>query len=628
MIPKYVTRSKVFGEFSPDERETFFDLTEKKVLAHLDNLYYTVFIHGDKPSIAEEVKDKVGFSDSSLIEEPEPSYQTEIEEVPVRVERLIDKLEELHEQKSGAYDQQIVFQDLDYYHSNHAIYKHRLSCQENYDIFIASYLPNDDTPRIEVQIRTRSLVLLGIDEALRTSFEKVVQILRSYDLKVVTTRENRLDYAFHTNIIQNPIEYFSDDDLLDHTVSTMRNGQKVFDLGKEIDLSYFALGNRKSNNVFFRAYNKSREVVEMGYKSFFLDRWLENGLISRYDYDVYCSAYESKSYTVGLLVGRIKWYLGHGRDLALKRDLEKLLKSCYEKNSNSDEIRKKIKGVLPEVTLICNIEFETKRKFYASWEGVYDSTAVPEDSPAALSRIYQILERRALFLDYLTSKTVRFVKDRNVKESDYADWWKRIRSATSCDYKQGEYKRIYRRKPDMKRAARRLSGDVAFLSMLINESVEERPFVEDLSDVLSNLNDNSFRVSAVNPLTGELFDIHDPAGYQALRSRRGHQNRKIIEDMHKMLQAQRDEQEAENERIRKYLQEHRDRWRYEEDLYHDDPDALAHRQKFEPAETDADLIAAGARDPDKFEIEEAGTDSGGIWKKKLMAQIKRDRKNK
>ena len=364
MIPKYVTRAKIFGEFSPEDQAEYFSLTEKKVLAHLDNLYYTVFIYGDKPSIAEDVKNKVGFPDDSLIEEPEPSYQTEIEEVPGRVERLIDKLEELHEQKSGAYDQQIVFQDLDYYHSNHAIYKHRLSCQENYDIFIASYLPNDDTPRIEVQIRTRSLVLLGIDEALRASFEKVVQILRSYDLKVITTRENRLDYAFHTNIIQNPIEYFSDDDLLDHTVSTMRNGQKVFDLGKEIDLSYFALGNRKSNNVFFRAYNKSREVCEMGYKSFFIDRWRENGLISLYDYEVYSLAYESKSYTVGLLIGRIKWYLAHGKNSHLKAELHQLLKTCYEKNSNTDAIRQKIKGLLPEVTVVCNVEFETKRKFY------------------------------------------------------------------------------------------------------------------------------------------------------------------------------------------------------------------------------------------------------------------------
>ena len=628
MIPKYVTRAKIFGEFSPEDQADYFSLTEKKVLAHLDNLYYTVFIKGDFPSVEKASKelDDTGFEDLTLEDEFGNSYRDWDPEVHEKVERLLDDLEELHDQKSASYDQQIVFQDLDYFHSNHAIYKHRLSCQENYDIFIASYLPNDDTPRIEVQIRTRSLVLLGIDEALRTSFEKVSQILRSYDLHVLTTRENRLDYAYHTNLIQNPIEYFSDDELLDHTVSTMRNGQKVFDLGKEIDLSYFALGNRKSNNVFFRAYNKSREVVEMGYKSFFLDRWLENGLISHYDYDVYCSAYESKSYTVGILVGRIKWYLYRGKDEALKSRLRDLLKTCYENNSNTDEIRKSIKGILPEVTVVCNIEFETKRKFYHSWQGVYD-VPVPQDAPAALFRVYQILERRAFFLDYLTSKCVCFVKDRNVKNSDYADWWKRIRSATPGDYRQGEYKRIYRRQPDLDRAIRRLNGDVAYVSMLLNEDVSERPFVEDLSDVLSNLNDNTFRGFACDPLTGEVC-LPDPAGYRALRSRKGHQNRKIIEQMKQMHDAQREENASEDAKFKEVCDDFHLRHRYEEDLYRDDPDALAHRQKFVSAETDADLIAMGARDPDAPEPEDPPLDPTGRWKQQLLAKIKRDRKNK
>ena len=626
MIPKYVSRSKVFVEFSPVEREELFGLTEKKVLAHLDNLYYTVFIAGDiagnKPLQAE--------CEDLSEEESVPSGYEKI--ALEGLTNFLGKLEELHDLKSKSYDEQVTFQDLDYFHSNHAIYKHRLSCQESYDIFVASYIPNEETPRIEVQIRTRLLVLLGVDDALRTSYQKVVEILRSFGLHVMTTRENRLDYAYHTNLIQKPIEYFSDEDLLEHTVSTMRNGQKVFDLGKEIDLSYFALGNRRSNNVFFRVYNKSREVVEMGYKSFFFDRWLQNGLISLYDYEVYCMAYESKSYTVGLLVGRIKWYLEYGKDRSLKSTLQGLLKSCYEKNSNADEIRKKIKGVLPEVTVICNVEFETKRKFYASWEGVYDSACVPVDSPPALSRIYQILEQRALFLDYLTSKTVRFVKDRNAKDSDYADWWKRIRSAIPVDFKQGEYKRIYRRQPDLNRAARRLSGDVAYLSMLINESVEERPFVEDLSDVLSNLNDNSFRVSAINPLTGEVCDLHDPAGYQSLRSRKGHQNRKVIEDMHKMLEEQRgarlEEQEQERRENAKFFEDFKQRHRYEQDLYRDTPDALAHRAKFVSAETDDDLIAAGARDPSIPRPEPPSPDPTGKWEQRMKAKFKKDRKYK
>ena len=69
--------------------------------------------------------------------------------------------------------------------------------------------------------------------------------------------------------------------------TSFRIGQKVFRFYQgEITNEYLALGNRKSNNIFFRSYNKTREVCEMKYKDFFFDIWKENGLISEYDY--YC----------------------------------------------------------------------------------------------------------------------------------------------------------------------------------------------------------------------------------------------------------------------------------------------------------------------------------------------------
>ncbi|MBO4284070.1 MAG: hypothetical protein J5958_05550 [Clostridia bacterium] len=626
MIPKYVSRSDVYREFTPEQAEDFFSLTEKKVLTHLDNLYYTVFIrgdHGEKHESEDEVPEIRFIQDENKFSPDDEKG----------IRRLLDKLEECKESKSKSYDSQVQAFDLQYFRSNHAIYEHRLSFEEYYDIFVASYLPNDDTPRIEVQIRTASLVLLGVDAALRQSFNKVVEMLRIFGLSAIMTRENRLDYAFHTNLIQKPIEFFSDGDLLKHTVSTMRNGQKVFDLGKEIDLSYFALGNRRSNNVFFRAYNKSREVVEMGYKSFFFDRWKQNGLISQYDYEVYCDAYERKSYTVGILVGRIKWYLKHGKDLALKKDLERLLKTCYDKNSNTDEIRQRIKGVLPDVTVICNIEFETKRKFYHSWQG-QATVEVPDGIPVALIPIYRILEAQPIFLDYLTNNCVRFVKDREKKGSGFMDWWARIRSAKPGDYSNPEFKRIYRRQPDLERAKRRFAGDVAYLSMLLNENVEDRPFVEDLSDSLANLNDNNFFGSFVDPVTGEVA-LRDPRNYESIRQRRAHQNKRLIKQMHEMLEEQRREAKeqieadlSEDKRISQIVAESNERHRYEEDLYRDSAEARAHRAKFVPAETDADLIAMGARDPDAPKPEGPPLDPMGRWKQQLLAKIKRDRKNK
>ncbi len=630
MIPKYVLRSDVYREFTPEQAEDFFSLTEKKVLPHLDNLYYTVFIAGDRG----EKREPDGRDEFLSDYEEQSEFFTPagvIDEKGLR--KFLDKLDECKEIKSKSYDSQVQAFDLEYFRSNHAIYEHRLSFEENYDIFVASYLPNDYTPRIEVQIRTRALVLMGVDAALRQSFDKVVDILRIFDLHVLTTRENRLDYAFHTNLIQKPIEFFSDADLLQHTVSTMTYGQKVFDLGKEIDLTYFSLGNRRSNNVFFRAYNKSREVVEMGYKSFFLDRWKENGLISQYDYEVYCDAYERKSYTVGILVGRIKWYLKHGKDLALKKDLERLLKTCYDKNSNTDEIRKKIKGLLPDVTVICNIEFETKRKFYHSWKGP-ETVELPDGIPVALAPIYRILESQPIFLDYLTCNCVRFVKDRTKKGSGFMDWWSRIRSAKPGDYSNPEFKRIYRRQPDLERAKRRFAGDVAYLSMLLNENVEDRPFVEDLSDSLANLNDNNFFGSFVDPETGEVA-LRDPRNYESIRQRRAHQNKRLIKQMHEMLEEQRRESKEqieaefeEQKRISQIVAESNERHRYEVDLYRDTPEARAHRAKFVPAETDLDLIAAGARDPSIPRPEPPSPDPTGKWEQRMKAKFKRERRER
>ena len=70
------------------------------------------------------------------------------------------------------------------------------------------------------------------------------------------------------------------------------------------------------------------------------------------------------------------------------------------------------------------------------------------------------------------------------------------------------------------------------------------------------------------------------------------------------------------------------RHRYEEDLYRDDPDALAHRQNFVPAETDADLIAMGARDPDAPQPEDPPLDPTGRWKQQLLVKIKRERRER
>ena len=56
MIPKEIKASPIFGEFSPEEQDRYFNLCREKVCAHVDTLYYTVSIYGDKNECPEGVE--------------------------------------------------------------------------------------------------------------------------------------------------------------------------------------------------------------------------------------------------------------------------------------------------------------------------------------------------------------------------------------------------------------------------------------------------------------------------------------------------------------------------------------------------------------------------------------------
>ena len=50
MYLNHVVRSKIFEEFTPEKREKFFSITEKKVVQHIDTFYYSVQLENDCPN--------------------------------------------------------------------------------------------------------------------------------------------------------------------------------------------------------------------------------------------------------------------------------------------------------------------------------------------------------------------------------------------------------------------------------------------------------------------------------------------------------------------------------------------------------------------------------------------------
>ena len=536
-----IKRASIFNEFTSEEQEYFFGCIAHKTLHHIDTLYYSVKIREDRVI-------------EGYFESPE-------------IIRFIRDLEDAKQTKQQDYEREVSFHDLSVELKSFSLYAYCLSENEMYDIFVAKTVPTFETPRVVVQLRTQALILKGVEPAIRESFNRVRSILSFYGIEVEELNENRIDYAWHTNCIQN-VNYFMDDEYLkEHLKSQARNGVKHFN-PQTYDYNYLAIGNRKSNCIFARIYDKTREVIEQAYKGFFMDRWLDNGLISRYDYYCLQKAYERRSYTVGLLVGRIEWYLEHGKSEDLKAKLLKLKETCDIKSSNSKELRrvldesglsdlsdldpvdldsidsckKALNGILPAVTTVVNVEYQTKRAFYNSLTKMLNGISTKTDDPI-YDRISKILLCERSICDYLTSFTgfMCFVRDRSANllepgldddpEKLYADFWKRIRSTKIKQDGDVRLFRTYSRHSDIKRMESQLMGKIAAYSMLIRaDAKEDYTFTADICDALCTLNDNDMinqverRMAAFK--VAELITNDD---YADIRRRKKRMMRNVVE---------------------------------------------------------------------------------------------------
>lgn len=509
MVDKIVKQSPIFGEFTPEEANRYFNLSKEKVTSHVDTLYYSVSVYGDSNECSENMQ------------------------------ALLNQLNWLKTQKAFD-DSPTEFFGLSIEKTRFVHYEYCLRLDEQFDIFISSFLPNERTPRIVVQLRSRMLVLDGVCQAICKSFRYVEDILQSYGLDVDEVKENRIDYAYHTNLIQNPYKYFTDDLLLTKLKSKLRTYHKVGEIGKTIDIDYVSFGHRNSNDIFVRIYNKSREVIEKNYKSFFIDKWLKDKLISKYDHYCYIKAFEYKSYVTGLLVARIDWYLEHGKNPEIKKELLAVKESSYVNSDNTDQLRKIVDQYLPPITLIMNIEYQTKRKFYCSMNEWIESHAIVaskdenmvsffEKKDLPLSRLFIIYSLRSQICNYLTIDSLSFVENKGAKDERLCRWWERINQCYIEEYSKRivDLWRSHEQHTNLEKTTRQVCGKIAAVSILKNSGFKKTTFLEDVSDVLCTLNDNDFYGFAVCPETGVVPEI-EPDYYQHIKKRKDRQYRSVI----------------------------------------------------------------------------------------------------
>lgn len=458
MIDIRIKRSKLFNTFTPDEQKKYFDYKSHKFIHHIDTFYYNVFIKDDNK-----------------------------EAPPGNLIDLFNLFDELVEQidKTG----EVQWWDSSTSHvflrCRHSCYTYCISLPNYYDVFFVKNLPNKNTPRISIQLRSVGLWELGEYTLINNSYNFVKDLLKLFGVLIDRTQENRIDYCYHTNCIQNPIDYFSDSCLANNCYTSFKIYQKVGNKnGKELTVEYLSLGQRSSNNIFFRSYNKVREVIEKGYKGFFLEFWFNSGLISYYDYWVYLYAYNKKSYN-SIWKGILEFYITFGSDEGVKDLFNKHLKND---NNTYEDYKSIALKYLPIPTTVLNFEFQTMRKFYYNGDSLIDTFPIVSYlEEEQLLRLYRILDNRRIFLDYLTSNTVSFADANDSKV--YLDFWKRLRSCKLDKTINVKYNRNYSKKPDMDVLFSRFLSNMATFNLYkgnFDTSIEE-----DFSTVLTTINDNT-----------------------------------------------------------------------------------------------------------------------------------------
>lgn len=496
MLDTKVLKSKLFNEFSKDNQKYWFDLNKDKFLHNIDTFYYSVKLQNDFTA------------DSS-----DPSYKRLVKYFNRAMEDIFDF--------SGCKpfnlfpDVQLNLRPFTF----SRFYNICIECPELYDIFIASKVPKGSdeesvTSEIIVQIRSYMLWMYGIHEAFERTYHVVQGICEKFGLIISEVKENRVDYCWHSNYLQNPEEFFRIDNFAKMQVSRFKrvHMEYAFKPNDEYECDYIALGKR-SDKCFVRIYLKSKEVVEQGYKPWFFKFWLFNGLVNRYDNYVYEECFRMKSWRY-VDTARIKFYSEYGSCPEDVKACNKILSGVTE--ISPDVLNKLANRLTPKITLITNVEFQTMRKMSKSFpllplkdNSMYD----------VAQRIYDYIDNRVLIADYLTHSTLRLVSpdgDINKTRRDYVGFWMSLRRTKMIDCKLPNKKLKLVREYN-----RHLCKDVVKTKMLNNaitlgfytRGMNEDDVLLDCTEALLRLNDNDIhRMKASKIKKSRQFNANELSG--------------------------------------------------------------------------------------------------------------------
>ena len=478
-----IGKSVLFQEMNEDNRSYWFECKTKKFLHNIDTFYYSVKLQEDF-TVESQDKNVLAFRRA--------------------VERL--QLQQAKKQFTGKVMQLFVPGIGDYLNLSNLkfgkYYNFCLELPDMFDIIMATMVPgNEDeisvTSEIIVQIRSEMLWLHGVTDAFEKSYEWVRALCDMYHLTIQEVKENRTDFCWHSNYLEDPSRFFTKENM--DAMRCTRLGKRTMyiynDRGSsDSDFSYYSRGER-GGKTFLRIYNKTMEVVQQGYKAFFLKTWLFHGLINRYDFDIYERAYLKQSWDY-VTIARLNFYVQHGTNELYRNECMKLIKQHEESGSYTDAMIALADQLTPPVNMIINVEYQLTRKASKSYKilPIKDNTGTGE-----AKRIYDFLDNHRLIVDYLTDSVFRMVEktgDSNKSRRPNCGFWialRRTKLVDAAPVPNGlKMQRIYKRQLSAEKMKKAVIHKVVTYGLYMKGLNNDSP-VSDAMEAILRLNDNDIK---------------------------------------------------------------------------------------------------------------------------------------
>lgn len=464
-LSKYLFCKLCFDEFLNE----WFSYKDKKVLNYIDTFYYTIGTTHD--TMANTV------------------YRPFLE--------FIRSLKEYHVLNDTPYCP--MYTDTCFFIDNmkNRNFDLHIFVPDAFDVFICSATPTNDTPFIQVQLRSTYLWMEGVEKAIEDSRQKVLEILDMFGFakQDLIFKINRCDYCYHTNYIHSPYKFFTPENMARMQCSRYKSSQshiEYFDNYKyQIDFYSFGLRN---SPVYIRMYLKSKEVIECGYKNkkcFFISVWEQTGLISKYDAYVLTHAYIHSNWNY-VDSSRLEFYLEYGTDEYYKKSCKELLDADVK---DWIAIRSLADTLLPPVHCICNIEFQYLRDFYKSCQ-------LPALDKDEILNVYKCTDIITEYLTEHTFKLVDFDPDKHHGASKYKikpiPLWSLIQKRKFSNLKNVEQAlvREYSSNTNVEMLKNRVYSSVSTLSLCINGDNNDS-LIKDIETLIAITNDNDIEAQRI-----------------------------------------------------------------------------------------------------------------------------------